>query len=128
MAVTDNPARYQEIAREFARGEGGVIALTPPTGNTSDASGYDLWVYAGSTKGGNDITGLTVAVNATTTRIDVTVPGATTLQVVPATTPSLALGPVPLAWIYVTVGRTTGGVKTVLSRFAIPVYEPEGTL
>lgn len=125
MAVSDDLARYQQIRRPFARGEGGVIAITPPTGNTSDAAGYTLAVEAGSTKGGSDITGITAAVNATTTQIDVTVPEATTMQVTPPTTASGTYGPQPMAYIYCTLWRTDG-TDAVLARFALGVYDGEG--
>lgn len=114
---------YQQIGDSFARGEGGTFSLT----NTTAATGYTLRLDAGSTKGGSDITGITVAIDGTdATKINVTVPESTTLQVTPPTTSSPTYGPQPMAYIYCTLWRTDG-TDTVLSRFAFGVYDPEGT-
>lgn len=110
--------------RPLARGHAGTITLTQTGGTTS---GRTFTIRAGSTQGANDITGITVAAHGSdVTKLVVTVPASSTLQVVPPTSPApKEYGPKPAAWIYCTV--YDDALDDWVSMFAIPVVNAEGT-
>ncbi len=123
--MAETRKKYAKITPAVGRGEGVTVALTASgsvvtTGRTLSVSAS----YAGKA-GPENVTGLTVTA-ASSTVINVTIPGASTLQVeVADDDASLTADAQPTTPLYVEVwDTTTAGSYRVLARFYVEIYQP----
>ncbi len=123
--MSDSRKRYAKVTPAVGRGEGVTVALT--ASDSSVTTGRTLAVSASYTgkAGPEDVTGLSVAAGSSTV-INVTIPGSSTLQVsVPTEQDGISPDAQPTTPLYVEVwDTTTSGSYRVLARFYVEIYQP----